>query len=821
MKQQTKHRQRSKTIDTIKPLRGIELERFRTRGIRRKERSVLSGIWPKVWSPTPQEYRKLLETDEQYEAPLTNGRWMISQEGDERSRFELSLEKGSLKIVDKPSGALLLALPSDGPWITATPLLSSLKEDRGFFHLSPQHSGSRIKGTARECHYYSGRPSTHHMERDELIFEGAMLGTDLSSACLSSLKWQLCIKSEDSSFEMRNCCVTVSVFDHKSHHTDTSHMPLSVAIHLLASPHESIFGMGSQLTWLNLKGKVVPSWAQEPGIGRGVQPLTWFMESAFGAGGSDVQSSAPSPVYMTSQRQTHLLDDHRFALFDFTRDSLRSIEVWGERFSLRVLGGEDTPRGRLHSLSKFVGVMPPLPAWIDRGAIIGLQGGSSKVEQRLEILKKAEVPISALWLQDWVGQRKTSIGEQLWWDWSLDLEHYPRWYDLLRSLEQSGISVLGYINPYLVDTGAREGRESIKQQSLFKIAKEKGYLVKDPSDPNVPLMIKNTSFEAAIVDLSDSEAFDWLKDMIKERMVNAGIIGWMADFGEALPPEVELKQGTGLEWHNRFPEEWARLNRELIDSLDEGTQRYLFFNRSGYLRTPRHSQLTWLGDQLTSWKKYDGIYSGLVGLLSSGFSGVSLSHSDTGGYICTDPPRTRLRVPFMSHARSPELLMRWTEMNAFTAILRTHEGNQPDRHHQIYDDAESLRHFSKMSQLFVALAPVRRTQMERLAEGFPLVAHPWLYFPNDPHCLELEEQFMLSEDIMVAPVIRRGWQAVKLYLPEGAWGHWWSHERHVGPCWLVVPAPLGAPAAFYREGSVASEIAKAMSAEKVNAKTSS
>ena len=51
--------------------------------------------------------------------------------------------------------------------------------------------------------------------------------------------------------------------------------------------------------------------------------------------------------------------------------------------------------------------MRPMPAWVDRGAIVGIQGGTDVVRQRVAELQAAGVPLAGVWLQDWVGQRVT------------------------------------------------------------------------------------------------------------------------------------------------------------------------------------------------------------------------------------------------------------------------------------------------------------------------------------------------------------------------------------------------------------------------------
>lgn len=83
--------------------------------------------------------------------------------------------------------------------------------------------------------------------------------------------------------------------------------------------------------------------------------------------------------------------------------------------------------------------------------------------------------------------------------------------------------------------------------------------------------------------------------------------------------------------------------------------------------------------------------------------------------------------------RSPELLARWFELNAFGVVLRTHEGNRPADNHQVVDDAASLAHAAAMTRVFSALAPERsRLIEEAAATGMPLVRQGWLVAPDDP-----------------------------------------------------------------------------------------
>lgn len=127
--------------------------------------------------------------------------------------------------------------------------------------------------------------------------------------------------------------------------------------------------------------------------------------------------------------------------------------------------------------------------------------------------------------------------------------------------------------------------------------------------------------------------------------------------------------------HNRYPELWAKINREFVDEWksrhvgeegEEPDDSLVFFMRAGYRDTPKWAMLFWEGDQMVSWQKNDGIKSAVVGLLSGGLSGYALNHSDIGGYCAVN-------LPFFKYRRSEELLLRWMELAAFTTVFRTHE----------------------------------------------------------------------------------------------------------------------------------------------------
>ena len=238
-------------------------------------------------------------------------------------------------------------------------------------------------------------------------------------------------------------------------------------------------------------------------------------------------------------------------------------------------------------------------------------------------------------------------------------------------------------------------------------------------------------------------------------------------------------------------------NREVLQEAGvEGEA--VFFTRSGYTRSPGLSTLFWAGDQLVTFDGDDGLKSAIKGMLSGGISGVSLNHSDIGGF-------TTINVLVLDIRRSRELLLRWMETAAFTAVYRTHEGSGPEQNAQFYTDGETLAHFARFAKVFKALAFYRTELMEDAARfGHPIMRHPVLHYPDDPVVLDLEYQWMVGTDFMVAPAVDEGVCHVTLYLPAGEWVHVWSGAVHGSAGqgkWTTIGAPFGEPPVFYKRGS--------------------
>ncbi len=545
---------------------------------------------------------------------------------------------------------------------------------------------------------------------------------------------------------------------------------------------EHIYGCGEQFSYLDLKGRNFPLWTSEQGVGRNkATEITRLADLDGGSGGDYFWTFFPQASFVSSKRYWCGLDTTAYAEFDFRTPGQTGLYAWALPSRL-VMGAAETLADTVSDLSAWYGRQRALPDWCHDGAILGIQGGMKTCLEKLEKARAAGVPAAGIWAQDWQGINMTSFGQRLRWNWVWDQDRYPGLDKEIRALKGEGVRFLGYINPYV---GAG--------MSLFNEAAAEGYLAKDSRGADY--LVDFGEFDAGIVDLTNPRAFDWYKGVIKKNLIDFGLSGWMADFGEYLPTDAFLHSGLNAERaHNEWPALWARCNREAVDEAErEGLVapgEILYFMRAGAAGSQRYCPMMWAGDQNVDWSEDDGLPSVIPAALSVGMSGHGLHHSDIGGY-----------TTLYGMKRTKELFMRWTEQAALTALMRSHEGNRPADNWQFDSDAETLAHLARMTRLHAALKPyllhLEKVNSER---GLPLMRPIFLHHEDDESAWAIKDEYLLGDDLLVAPILEQGAVGRRVHLPAGAWVHLWSGAA-CGGGEISVEAPIGEPPIFAKAGS--------------------
>ena len=241
--------------------------------------------------------------------------------------------------------------------------------------------------------------------------------------------------------------------------------------------------------------------------------------------------------------------------------------------------------------------------------------------------------------------------------------------------------------------------------------------------------------------------------------------------------------------HNHWPALWAKCNYDAVSESGK-LGEIVYFMRAGATGSQKYCTLLWAGDQSVDFSIHDGLGTVICAALSAGMSGCGLTHSDIGGY-----------TSLFGNVRTKEVFLRWAEMAAFTPVMRTHEGNRPDDCFQYYDDEDTLNRLARLVDVYTMLAPYTKTLVaENAAKGIPVQRPLFIHNEEDEKCYDIQYEYLLGPDMLVAPVYLADQTEREVYLPEGEWIHLWT-EAEYGKGTHTVEAQLGDTPVFYKKNS--------------------
>ena len=542
---------------------------------------------------------------------------------------------------------------------------------------------------------------------------------------------------------------------------------------------ERFFGLGSLVHGTDHRGEVIPTWTSEQGIGK-IRRQTHM--DGFPLKGDVHDSYHPVPFVMSSRGYGLLVKNSHRSLFHLCPASAKdrwAVETWAGKLEYLLVDGPELTTV-LERLTSVTGRPRLLPKWAF-APWIDIIHGQQKVLDGARKLRKAGIPSSAIWTEDWIGGTTKSGGYHLKYQWSADTKMYPDLKKLAGQLNALGFRFLGYFNPFL-----EEGFDNYKE------AMAKGYAIKD-KDGKV-LTFSGVFFQkTTLPDLPDPKVKQWIRGYLK-KAADIGFDGWMADYAEWLPVEAKLSDGrTGHEAHNLYPLMWQKLHRDLWDA-ERKDGDYVFFVRSGWAGTGGLAPVVWAGDQQTEFGGYDGMESVIPICVNLGMSGIPIATHDIGGYSTVNVKE-----------RGKELFYRWAELAAFSSVMRTHHGASADKNWQWDEDADTLAFFAKLARLHVAMFPYRYTMAKVASDkGLPMMRHMALHFSDDAKVAAIKDQFMLGPSLLVAPVQADKARNRKVYLPkiDGGWYEYFNGARLDGGRTHTVSAALEQIPVFARAGAL-------------------
>jgi alpha-glucosidase len=247
--------------------------------------------------------------------------------------------------------------------------------------------------------------------------------------------------------------------------------------------------------------------------------------------------------------------------------------------------------------------------------------------------------------------------------------------------------------------------------------------------------------------------------------------------------DLEGRGGDHRESHNVYGLMMNKAGFDGISRLRPGRRPYMI-SRAGYAGIQRYTG-TWTGDIGTSWEGLEISLNFTVGL---GMSGMPYSGPDIGG--------------FDQHPED-ELYVRWFQLAAYLPFFRVHcAAALPFREPWAFGPTVLSQIKPALFERYELLPYWYTLAFEAGATGAPYV-RPMLW--ADPYNATLrwvDDQFMLGDSLLVAPILEKGARERTVFLPAGRWYDRATGHAYDGPGPVTVPAEVDRIPVLVRGGSV-------------------
>ena len=213
-------------------------------------------------------------------------------------------------------------------------------------------------------------------------------------------------------------------------------------------------------------------------------------------------------------------------------------------------------------------------------------------------------------------------------------------------------------------------------------------------------------------------------------------------------------------------------------------ERGFSMTRATYAGGQRYSSV-WTGDNMSLWSQMRMSISMNANLGISGFSFVG---NDVSGFGLDS---------------SEELFIRWMEMGPFIPIFRNHSNMYTRRQEPWAFGPRAEKIAKKSIELRYELLPyIYDLYYISHKEGLPIFRPMIMEYEKDMNLLNMREQFMLGENMLVAPVLYEGERSKTVYLPRGIWFNYFTMEKLQGGKWYKLPCELDEILVFVKEGAI-------------------
>ena len=332
--------------------------------------------------------------------------------------------------------------------------------------------------------------------------------------------------------------------------------------------------------------------------------------------------------------------------------------------------------------------------------------------------------------------------------YEFDKEIFPDPKAMLDELHGLGFKVMVWISPIIASAGKR-----------YRYLKSKDYLIKDKNGN--PAVREWWSGYSCMFDFSNPEACEWFDGEIKNLMA-LGVDGIKMDAGSPCfytDDDITYGNVTG---HGQ------------TNCLCKFTAQYPYNENHGTWNAGGTAVVSRLQDKAHKWE--GGLDLLLPDTLTQGILGYA--------YSCPDMIGGGEETSFYNDAKlDHELFIRWAEASALLPMMQFSAA--PWR----VLTEEEFKLVNSYAELRVKFGEyICNCAKETSVKGEPIARYMEYQYPNHGY-EKITDQFMIGEDLLVAPVLTKGTTSREVFIPDGEWEAD-DGTRYAGPKKITVDAPL-------------------------------
>ena len=376
-------------------------------------------------------------------------------------------------------------------------------------------------------------------------------------------------------------------------------------------------------------------------------------------------------------------------------------------------------------------------------------------------------------------------------DYRFDEEFFPDPKAMTDELKEMGVELMVSVWPQV----------DVKSENYAEM-QQRGLLIRAERGVQLGKLFAGNSMQ---YDATNPEARKFVWEKCKENYYKHGIRLFWLD--EAEPnytvddfDNYRMQLGTHAANGNLYPQLYAK---GFYDGLKEAGEEPLTLVRCAWAGSQRFGALVWSGDVHCTW---EALRSQLCAGLHMAVAGIPWWTTDIGGFNGgeTEDPNFH------------RLLVRWFEWGTFCPVMRLHGDRSPREYLHRTDGSplfptgadneiwsfgeENCATLTRYIRLREAMRPYLRCLMQETHEiGRPVMRPMFYEFPQDSACWDLNDQYMLGSDLLVAPVLYDHMDQRSVYLPAGSkWTLLHTGETFDGGQNVCVQAPLDIIPVFRR-----------------------